>query len=109
MTTLLLREGEFREVASAADGALRVELTEDGARRLVDLAERHKAALEAREGQRAAWLRSLSNAELVELAGSHFGGPPPDVVAEAGRRMRECAARLRPALRALGLAEERRP
>jgi hypothetical protein len=98
VTTLLLDDSDYTDVSAAANGGLRVELTEAGARRLIELADRHRAALTAREKQREAWLRSLSNDELVKLATSTFGGPAPDVAAEAARRMREIMARIQPVL-----------
>jgi hypothetical protein len=86
VTTLLLDRSDYTDVSAAANGGLRVELTEAGARRLVELADRHRAALTAREKQR------------VKLATSTFGGPPPDVAAEATRRTREITARIQPVL-----------
>lgn len=101
MTTLHFTADDVAGVAAGANGSVTIELTDAGARRLVTAAQRHRAVLQAEEEQRAAWLRSLSDVELLELATSRFGGPEPDVVAEAARRMHEAAEMLRPALAAL--------
>lgn len=101
MTTLHLTRADFTALQAGADGSVTIDLTEGGTRRLVEEGARQAAVLEHQGERRAAWLRSLSNAELVELATSRFGGPEPDVAAEAMRRAREIAERLRPVLAAI--------
>lgn len=101
MTTLHLTRADFTGLQAGANGSVTITLTEDGTRRLAEEGVRRAALLEHQEERRAAWLRSLTNAELVELANSRFGGPEPDVTAEAMRRAKELAERLRPALDAL--------
>lgn len=100
-TTLHLAAEDVAGMSAGANGAVRIELTDAGARRLVAAADRHRAVLQQGRERRAAWLRSLTNAELVELAASRFGGPEADVMAEGVRRMREALEVLRPALAAL--------
>jgi N-methylhydantoinase A/oxoprolinase/acetone carboxylase beta subunit len=99
--TLHLERADYARMTSAAGGGLLVELTEAGELRLVDRAARFAAALEEGGDRREAWLRSLTNEELVALASSRLGGPAPEVVAEAARRMEEIMDRLGPALGAL--------
>ncbi|MET9818359.1 hypothetical protein [Streptomyces sp. NPDC006355] len=101
MTTLHLTRAEVAGIQAGADGSVSIDLTVAGTRRLAEAGVRQAAILEQEGDRRAAWLRSLTNAELVDLARSRFGGPEPDVLAEATRRMREMADRLRPALAAL--------
>ncbi|MFM9594065.1 hypothetical protein ACKI16_24055 [Streptomyces scabiei] len=101
MTTLHLTRADFTGLQAGANGSVTITLTEDGTRRLVEEGARQAAVLEHQGERRAAWLRSLTNAELVELATSRFGGPEPDVAAEAMRRAKEIADRLRPALATL--------
>lgn len=101
MTTLHLTRADFTGLQAGANGSVTITLTEDGVRRLAEEGVRRAAILEHQEERRAAWLRSLTNAELVELATSRFGGPEPDVAAEAMRRAKEIADRLRPVMTAL--------
>ncbi|GAB2327898.1 hypothetical protein AB0N20_22500 [Streptomyces griseoincarnatus] len=97
-TTLHLAAEDVAGMSAGANGAVRIELTDAGARRLVTAADRHRAVLQVDQERRAAWLRSLTDAELVELATSRFGGPEPDVMAEGVRRVREALEVMRPAL-----------
>lgn len=109
MTTLHLSADDVAGMTAGANGSVTIELTDAGARRLVTAADRHRAVLRVDQERRAAWLRSLTNAELLQLATSRFGGPEPDVAAEAVRRMREALEVIRPALDALrsaGVLEE---
>jgi uncharacterized protein with GYD domain len=111
VATLLLERADFKCVTAAADGGVLVELTDTGTQRLVDRAGRYAAALEERAERREAWLRSLTNDELVALASSRLGGPEPDVAAEGARRLREMTERLQPvlhAMRSLGLLGDAR-
>ncbi|MEW2633327.1 hypothetical protein AB0903_17145 [Streptomyces sp. NPDC048389] len=101
MTTLHLRPEHVTGVAAAADGGVTIDLTDAGARHLVEAAARHATALQDRDTRHATWLRGLSNEDLMELATSRFGGPDPDVVAEATRRMNGMMERLRPTLEAM--------
>lgn len=103
MTTLHLSRADLTGLQAGADGSVTIELTEAGTRRLAETGARHARILEHEGNRRAAWLRSLTNADLVELASARFGGPEADVAAEAMRRAREIAERLRPGLAALGL------
>ncbi len=100
-TTLHLAAEDVAGMSAGANGAVRIELTDAGARRLVTAADRHRAVLQVDQERRAAWLRSLTDTELVELATSRFGGPEPDVMAEGVRRVREALEVMRPALDAL--------
>lgn len=105
MTTLHLTRADLAGLQAGADGSVTIDLTETGTRRLAAEGVRQAAILQHQDDRREAWLRSLTNAELVELATSRWGGPEPDVAAECGRRAREIAARLRPVLAALMPAE----
>ncbi|MET9611737.1 hypothetical protein [Kitasatospora indigofera] len=51
--------------------------------------------------QRAAGLRGLVDAELIELALGRWGGPESDVLDEYVRRLQDMLAKLRPALAAM--------
>ncbi|MGV2914525.1 hypothetical protein [Streptomyces alfalfae] len=101
MTTLHLTRADITGLHASADGSVTIGLTEAGARHLAKEGARQAAVLEHEGDRRAAWLRSLTNAELVDLSQSRLGGPEPDVVAEAARRAQEIAAKLRPTLNAL--------
>lgn len=101
MTTLHFNKDEISGTTMGEDGSLTVELTEAGERSLVAAAVRHQGVLDSKAVQREAYLRGLSNDELLHLARQRFGGPEPDVAAEAMRRMRLAFERLRPALEAM--------
>ncbi|MFI9163532.1 hypothetical protein [Kitasatospora aureofaciens] len=56
--------------------------------------------------QRAVWLRNLPDAELIEVALGRWGGPEPDVLDEAVRRLQDVVAKLRPVVGLVTAAEE---
>jgi hypothetical protein len=107
MKTLHLTRADVASLRAGADGSVTIDLTEAGTRRLAVEGARQAAILESTDDIQAAYLRSLTNAELVELATSRFGGPEPDVAEEVRRRMTEAAEWLRPVMAALTATEDR--
>ncbi|NUP17386.1 MAG: hypothetical protein HOV73_18490 [Streptomyces sp.] len=100
MTTLHLSPADVTSLHQGDDGTVTIELTSSGERALVDAAGRQKPLLEKAEAQfaeqRQAYLQSLSNAQLLDLARERFGGPEEDVLAEAWRRIRVASEAMRP-------------
>ncbi|TFV29710.1 hypothetical protein E4K10_49505 [Streptomyces sp. T1317-0309] len=76
MTTLYLSGRDITALSAGSDGAMSVELTEDGERSLVTAAARLVAVASVPPAQRrAAWLKELSNEDLVDLARAGSASP----------------------------------
>lgn len=101
MVTLHLEPGDVESITAGGDGSTLVNLTAEGERQLVELAERRRKIVEAEGLRDATWLRALSDERLLRLAKSQLGGPSPDVLSEVRRRIQLATAKLRPALDAL--------
>ncbi|MGQ5656751.1 hypothetical protein ACUJ8H_43165 [Streptomyces sp. EKR5.2] len=105
MTTLYLSGRDIAALSSGPDGAMAVELTEDGERSLVAAAARLVAVASVPPAQRrAAWLKELSNEDLVDLAMGRLGAPDQDVMTEVVRRMKDMLEQLSPVLSAIRTA-----
>lgn len=108
MTSLHLGPEDYEAVVHNHEGRIRLDLTDVGAQRLAGAVRQFEAARQE-PGNREEWLRSLPDAELVELALGRWGGPDVDVMEEAKRRFLEAAEKLRPAVdavRAAGLVDQ---
>ncbi|WP_030236723.1 hypothetical protein [Streptomyces sp. NRRL S-350] len=108
MTSLHLGPEDYEGVVHDHTGRIRLDLTDAGTQRLAGAVRQFDAA-RREPGQRAEWLRSLPDVELVELATGRWGGPEDDVLEEAVRRLQVLAEKLRPAVdavRAVGLVDQ---
>ncbi|GLW57850.1 hypothetical protein [Kitasatospora phosalacinea] len=99
-TSLHITPKDYEGLVVTHDGRLRVDLTDGGLGRLAGVIRQFELSKRDPE-QRAAWLRSITDVELVELATGRWGGPEQDVQDEAIRRLQALTEKLRPTVEVL--------